>query len=139
MKAIFIMAGLALLIACTSSKKNGEEQAQSKRIEINQSVSDQPIEIMMNDSLEISLQSNPTTGYEWMALAEDSLVLKQTRKRYIEKKTPMNMVGAGGTTKFTFKPLKTGRSRLTFVYRRPFEKNKSPLKTIQYTIIVKQR
>jgi len=90
-----------------------------------------------DDTLQVVLTSNPTTGYEWKVDSLDKTVLKITGKTYIPDKVPPGTAGAGGKTIFYFTAAEKGSTPLKLIYHRPFEKHKDPVKT--FVISVKVR
>ncbi len=66
----------------------------------------------------ISLQSNPTTGYVWEAIF-DSSFLDLKKKDF--KASDAKSVGSGGIEIFTFFPIRTGKTVITMVHKRPWE------------------
>jgi len=65
----------------------------------------------------VSLESNPTTGYSWTAEV-DSEFLKVADETF---KSDSNLIGAGGVQTFEFEALKTGQTKMTMKYMRPWE------------------
>ncbi len=83
--------------------------------------SGQTIDISVNQEFVIALGSNPTTGYGWQESYDESM-LELVEKTYkLGEEAEQGMVGAGGVEYFRFKPLKTGPTEITLVYRRPWE------------------
>ena len=95
---------------------------------------DRSLDMRTGQTLELEVDSNPTTGYSWaVASSRNSGVLRQKRKdKYVPPST--DLVGAGGKQIFYFEALKRGRAVLSFEYRRPWEKDKGPAE--KYTVIV---
>ena len=79
----------------------------------------QTIETSVNQQFVIALGSNRTTGYSWQE-SHDEAMLKLVEYIYKEKPKP-GLVGAGGVEYFRSKAVKTGRTVITLVYRRPWE------------------
>lgn len=68
----------------------------------------------------IALDSNPTTGYDWEESYDPyKLILIETKYEPDEKAA--GLVGAGGTQYFRFASQKTGKTEITFTYKRPWE------------------
>jgi len=86
---------------------------------------DGTFDIRQGQTLELEMESNPTTGYSWdVAASENKGVLRQKRgSKYIPGS---DLIGAGGVQIFYFEGLRRGRAELTFEYRRPWEKDKEP-------------
>ena len=69
----------------------------------------------------ITLDSNPTTGYNWEE-DYDVGMLKLVESKYEPgKQAEEGMVGAGGTQYFRFQALKTGKTEITLTYKRSWE------------------
>ncbi len=83
--------------------------------------------------LTISLDSNPSTGYTWVYSVSESEVVKISED--YENKCDAEMVGCGGKSIFTIKPLKQGKTTITFTYSRSWEEDANP-KTAIYEINV---
>ena len=83
--------------------------------------SGQAISIGVNQEFVIALGSNPTTGYSWQE-SHDETLLELVEKTYkLGEEAEQGAVGAGGVEYFRFKPLKTGETKITLVYKRPWE------------------
>jgi len=88
----------------------------------------------VGDSLVIVLDSNPSTGYNWVVKSVDNPVLSQSGEPVF--KTDSKQMGAPGNTTFTFKTMSSGFQVLTLLYQRPFEKDAQPLKTFTINVTV---
>ena len=80
---------------------------------------EKPINTSIGEEFVIALDSNPTTGYEWIASYDDS-ILDLTYQEYNAEKCP-GLVGAGGTYYFGFEALKKGETKITIDYLREWE------------------
>ncbi len=89
--------------------------------------------------LVVTLESNPSTGYQWEVVAVDTAVLQQMGEAEFlpAVSTGKQIVGAGGMERFRFKALKVAESSLKLVYRRPWEKGAEPAGTFLIQIIVR--
>ncbi len=76
------------------------------------------IRAKVNEPFTIQLNSNPTTGYKWFVDYDYNLLGLEDE---MYEKNPSKLLGAGGRSVFAFKPLKSGRTAISFVYRRPWE------------------
>jgi len=72
------------------------------------------IKVGPGDTLEIVLDANPTTGYQWKALPWDTEVIEQIDKPVYKSKS--EAIGSGGELTFYFKALSTGETALKFIY-----------------------
>ncbi len=99
--------------------------------------SGQTIDIGVNQEFVIALGSNPTTGYGWQE-SHDKNMLELMEKTYKPgEEAKQGLVGAGGVEYFRFKPLKTGTTEITLVYRRPWEEPTPQDVTKVFTVNIK--
>lgn len=68
----------------------------------------------------IAMDSNPTTGYDWEEIHDESMLVLVEDKFEPDKKAK-GLVGAGGTQYYRFLALKDGDTKITVTYRRPWE------------------
>jgi len=95
------------------------------------------IDLKVNDTVEIKLESNPTTGYSWfLGDNVDSTVVSVTGPEFIESKKDKELVGAGGYEIFTIKAVSKGKTSIILNYERPFEEEEEPIDTFEITISV---
>lgn len=79
----------------------------------------QAIDTKVGEQFVVALGANPTTGYTWEANYDENF-LELIEKKY-KQEAKGELVGAGGVEYFRFKALKTGRTEVTLVYKRPWE------------------
>lgn len=106
-----------------------------KKIQIKEEINGQAIELKTGQKISISLESNPTTGFNWEVIEIDPLLLKQVGEP--DYKSDSKLIGAGGVITFTFEALQTGKSTVKLIYHRSFEKDVAPEKTYEVFIEVK--
>ena len=95
-----------------------------------------PLDISKGDPLTISLDANPTTGFEWQLAAPlDDKVLKLIAHDFHPSATAR--VGAGGTDVWTFKAIGTGSTTITLEYRRPWEKDVPPAAHKNFPVVIR--
>ena len=83
----------------------------------------------------ITLEGNPTTGYSWvytLSTLSPQAVIREVSKEYIPNTSDKNIVGSGGKFVFTFEAIAAGEADIIFSYRRAWEENTAPVKTISY-------
>ena len=84
------------------------------------------ISIEIGGTFGISLESNPTTGYEWDVTECDYSVLELVNTGYEQAETQSPpLPGAGGLQNWTFEGLKDGKTTLKLVYWRSWEGEES--------------
>jgi len=135
---IFAMiAGLLLLLACSPTTKKEsieiscEDFAKSPHISLSRVV-----EVNVNDSLSVTLCSNPTTGFEWeSAVIADQTVLEEVDHKFVPPEG--SVTGTAGKDVWTFKALKEGTSIISMEYSRPWEGGEKGEWTFSLTTVVK--
>lgn len=88
----------------------------------------EPVSLKVGQSLEVSLEANPTTGFEWQVARTDNRRLPQVGGPVFE---PPASGREGDATVQTLRFLarEAGMVELELHYRRPWEKEGEPLKT----------
>ncbi len=89
------------------------------------------------ENLEIVLEGNPTTGYEWTYQIEDESILVIDSTNYEEDNTEEEIVGSGGKYTYNFKAVGEGETKITFNYERSFE-DVEPIYKLTYTVSVNE-
>ena len=94
-----------------------------------------PVTLRIGEKLVLNLESNPSTGYDWFLTATKNSVLS-IRGKPAYKRT-RSMPGAGGIESWNFLAVEAGAQTLKLEYRRPWEKNTPPAKTVIFHITVR--
>lgn len=105
---------------------------QPKSLNISQKDNGKTFTLFKKDSLRISLESNPTTGFSWAISNNDTTLMQQLRKSDFESKS--KNLGAQGKQIFHFQPKALGETIIKLIYRRPWETDKAPIDTFQVVI-----
>lgn len=103
-------------------------------IRVNENESGKVVNVEVGDTVEIYLESNPTTGYQWAVDQLDQAILKQGESNFIAASVG---VGVVGHEVIRFKAVKKAKTFLRLVYRRSFERSVTPIKSFNLDIIVK--
>ena len=76
----------------------------------------------VGDIFQITLGSNPTTGFTWPDIAQisDESIIKQTNHEFIAPDETA-VVGISGKNAWTFKALKTGTTTVQMDYSQPWD------------------
>lgn len=85
--------------------------------------------VELDEQFQISLDSNPSTGYSWEA-DYDPEYLELISEEYVPDNTGGIVLGGGGSEIFTFQALKVGQTTITFNY----QMGSQPVDTLQYDI-----
>jgi len=99
---------------------------------------DRLIEITRGQTVVIRLSGNRTTGYAWtLAGVRPAGLTPLGEPSYEPASGPSNAVGTGGVETWSFLASASGRQDLRFEYRRPWERDAAPARTLMYTIAVR--
>jgi inhibitor of cysteine peptidase len=141
--AVVVLSGV--ILACASGQKEGkpaeEQQPVSTEIEVIEVTEEEFPAVGDTDGTEfvssgktltISLQGNPTTGYNWVYTGGEGIV-KEVSSGYLPS-TP-GLVGSGGQFVFVFEGVSPGETELRFSYARPWEKA-TPVEFRSYILLV---
>ncbi len=118
---LLLIAGL--LAGCASQPQQTKEYTDPA----------QTIEVGVGSQFVIVLESNPTTGYQWEANFDNSL-LKLVKSDYKQAEAKPEMVGVGGKEHFTFQGLKQGNAKVTMVYKRSWEQESADQKVFNVSV-----
>ena len=95
------------------------------------------ITLKKGQTVAITLESNPTTGYSWQAVLQDDGVLVQVGEaEFEENRRGKDVVGAGGVETLRFEAEKSGQTTLELAYRRPWEGDVKPVETFSVQVTV---
>ncbi len=123
-----IVAISLCLVACSSAPS---------LVSVDASYSGQQVEIAVSGSLTVTLDSNASTGFQWVLVSiGDETVLEKTANTY-EAPEDTGMVGAPGKEIWTFKALKKGTSTISMEYSRPWENGTQAAETFDLIVVVK--
>ncbi len=130
----FFILALALLMvtltACSSQAANAADP-----VAISASDAGKTIELKKGATLVVSLEGNPTTGYNWQVADPAPAILKQVGD--VEVTPVSDAMGAPGTIVLKFSAVQAGQSTLKLAYHRSWEKGVAPEKTFEVTVVVK--
>ena len=117
------MKFLALLfcgILCASAASAGERK---------------PISVVKGEEFKITLESNPSTGNQWLiAKPLDERLVKRLGSEY--KRGRPGAVGSAGNEILSFKALEEGKTEIYLKYGRWWEKDTAPARTTNFVVII---
>jgi inhibitor of cysteine peptidase len=93
------------------------------------------VELNAGQTLVVSLEGNPTTGFTWEAAELDEQVLRQVGEA--EFKPDSDAIGSGGVQTLRFETVNSGQTTLDLVYRRPWEEDVEPAETFSVQVVVR--
>jgi len=73
----------------------------------------------INEEFQVTLESNPSTGYRWQITSIDETIARLINDEYITPET--GLVGASGKQELTFEALDVGKTTIWIEYVRPWE------------------
>jgi len=131
-----------LLAACSLAGSPPEDTPMPQQIKIETNL--QPgeptqqvgeMDLSVGDTLELSFESNPTTGYQWEVVELNPDVLRPLGEEFVAPTS--DLLGAAGVQVFRFEAVAPGKTPLKLVYHRAFEPDVPPEQTYEVNIIVK--
>jgi inhibitor of cysteine peptidase len=72
-----------------------------------------------NEEFQVTLDSNPSTGYEWQVRSMNEAIVRLVSDEYIPRES--GLVGAGGKQVLTFEASGEGKTTIALEYVRPWE------------------
>ena len=98
------------------------------------------VTLAVGQELALQLEANVTTGYAWELVPPVPDVLTVTDPGTYRASTGSEpRVGAGGTTSFVFRAAQPGKGVLQLVYRRPWERDVAPARTVRVDVDVRRK
>jgi inhibitor of cysteine peptidase len=135
---ILALVMLAALVGCGAT--NGEDTGNRSR-EVSLGAKDHggQVDLAVGQTLVLTLESNPTTGYRWEVVEAEQSVLQQ--KGEVEFKVDSDLdpppPGTGGVEIFRYAAVGAGETRLELGYHRPWEEGVEPLETFSIEVAVR--
>jgi inhibitor of cysteine peptidase len=117
-------------LACTASADTGTPKI------FNVNESGKQVTLSPGDSLIVTLDSNPSTGFAWsISGITDEDVADDVSNEY--QGSDSGMMGAGGQEIWTFEARDEGSSTIEMQYSRSWETGVEPAATFNVTVVVK--
>jgi predicted secreted protein len=117
---LLILWGVLQVFSC--STPTSTTMAKNAMMQIDHSYHNQDLQIRVGDTLQISLDEIPTTGYIWVLVTEKPAFLSLLSDNFLHPGHGTTAVaGAGGKRQLVYKALQKGEGFLSFVKRRPWE------------------
>ncbi|MFN8475449.1 MAG: protease inhibitor I42 family protein [Anaerolineae bacterium] len=109
----------------------------AKPIQITSADNGKTFNIALDQQAAVMLAGNPTTGYAWEAAPPSSdSVTAVGEPQYKTDPNAGGKAGAGGMYTFTYQGAAVGSAKLSFAYRRPWERDTPPAQTFDVTLNV---
>ncbi len=115
-----------------------EEEPIPIEVHVDQSDTNSQVEIEKGQILVVTLESNPTTGYQWELVENQGTILEQMGEAEFKPSETGEppLVGAGGWEIFHFNAISPGQMTLQLIYHRPWEEGVEPINTFSIEVIV---
>lgn len=96
-----------------------------------------PVTLNTQQTLILSLPSNPTTGFRWDVRDGAENILQSLGPEVYSTPESNGLVGAAGVSTWRFVAREPGEGRLLLTYQQPWEPNVEPARTFDCEIRVK--
>ncbi len=103
-------------------------------LELNGGESGRSVAVPVGETVAVTLEGNPTTGYLWELASVERAVLTPDAEPGFSPDSPL--AGAGGRFTFRLTAVAAGTSPVRLVYRRPWEKDVPSLQSFDLTVTV---
>lgn len=123
-----LMLAALLLSACAHQPRNVALQEDTQ--------GDCPLQLDQGQRLDISLPSNPSTGFRWEVVKAAPKVLHSLGPEVYSNPEDVGLVGAAGRSTWHFQATETGEDELLLQYRRPWEQGVAPANSFACVISV---
>jgi len=128
---VMLLAVFAVVLITAGCAANGKETKT-----IGESDAGKTVTLTVGDTLEVTLEGNPSTGFTWEAASLDTSILKQVGEPAF---TPVStLVGASGQVTLRFEAVGSGETTLHLIYHRSWETGVAPTRTFAVTVQVGQ-
>ena len=135
-KLILLTSIIVVMSLCLFGCSSGGSVAPSE-VSVDESYNGKQVEIAVDGTLTVTLESNQTTGFQWeLTSISDQSVLEKESNTY-EDPEDTGMVGAPGKEVWIFKALKKGTSTISMEYSRPWEGGEKGAETFTLNVAVK--
>jgi inhibitor of cysteine peptidase len=114
-------------------------EVEKKKVTVTAENNGKEVTVNQGEVVEVRLEANPSTGYEWEIIQNDAEILTPLGDPKFELPAPTEppIVGAPTMQIFQFSAAKAGKANLKLEYRRPWDKESKPLDSFAVTVIVK--
>ena len=140
--AMLILPLVALFFCCPAQAKHKHIATLSaipaaQQTAVGEDSDGQSLTLPTNQVLVVTLPANPTTGYQWQVKAVDGGVLKQLGD--VSYQPDSDRTGSGGMSTLIFLAASAGKTELSLIYVRSWEKDTPPAKTFTLKVEVKEK
>jgi len=136
---VVIFLGLLLVSTGCGPIDDADTGAKSREVGLSAKDNGGQVEVAAGQTLILTLESNPTTGYRWEVVEAQDAVLRQTGEAVFTVASELDPPppGTGGVEVFRFEAVEAGETLLELVYHRPWEEGVEPLETYSIQVTVR--
>ncbi|HOV14402.1 MAG TPA: protease inhibitor I42 family protein [Spirochaetota bacterium] len=134
-KTIVIASLIILLFGCVSSRVTKSGKSFDPNLILDET--SDTIIVKNGEKFQFILHGNYTTGYSWILSDDyDKSLIKLTDRNY--EVTRKNVSGSPGVETFFWKALKNGKTTISLIYKRSWEKEEIDAKKVKYDIVIEK-
>ena len=135
MKGKLLALGVVLILSALIFSGCGP----AKEVKLDASANGRQVELQKGQTLVITLESNPTTGFRWEMVEIEESILRQMGEPEFKVSDPREPPppGTGGWETWRFEAMSPGQAALKLVYHRPWEEDVEPLETFSVQVMVR--
>jgi inhibitor of cysteine peptidase len=138
MRKLFRLSAFGILVLLLAASCGDDDASGGSTIALADVDAARTVTVAVDDTVTVSLASNPSTGFRWTVRAPAPAQLRaEGDSTFVAPTAASPAVGASGTEVFTFRAVERGTANLTLDYARSFEQGVPPEKTWAVTIVVK--
>lgn len=130
--ALTIALSVTLVAGCTATPAASPETG---TVRVDESADGTTVRLAQGAELVVSLESNPSTGFDWKVVESLPPQLTSMDDTFEASATP-GVVGAGGTRVLTYTAAAPGTGDLDLEYVRSWEKGVPPERALRITVVV---
>ena len=132
---VVLLALAALVAGCGGSASAGP----AGEVVLDREDMGERVVLQEGQTLVITLEANPSTGYRWDVVDAEGQVVAQAGEPEFQSSAEGqgNVVGASGIQVLRFEAKQTGTTTLALVYHRPWETDVEPLETLTVEVEVR--
>ena len=133
-----ILLVLGLLITASVIGVTGASPGPGNTITLDASDSGSQIELAVGDMLKVELDSNPSTGFQWMLAenSDDTVLQVQEQEYFMDNAGDPPLPGTGGKEVWTFKAQAQGQTTISLEYSRPWEGGEKAVRVFELVVTV---
>jgi len=133
---VFILTIVLIFISCSLTSFADSVTRPVSIINITETNNGGTIIINRGTVVNLTLNSNPTTGYEWSYInTPDKNILNELEHTFISSAKEPNIAGAGGYDIWKYEAIKPGKTTISMKYSRSWENNPA-VKTFLLNVVI---